>query len=52
MTVPDNATFGTFSDGGDLVHDDIVVGLRNGLNTRFNFKGDPGIYLPLAGRTM
>lgn len=47
-----NATFGTFADGGDLVHTDIVVGLRNGVNTRFNYVGDPGIYLPLAGGTM
>lgn len=52
MTVPQDSTFGTFIDGGDLVHDDIVVGLRNGLNTRFNFKGDPGLYLPLLGGTM
>lgn len=51
MAIQD-ATFGTFIDGGDLVHDDIVVGLRNGLNARFNFKGDPGVFLPLAGGTM
>lgn len=49
---PQDATFSTFADGGDLVVDDIVVGLRNGLNTRFQFKGEPGTYLPLAGGTM
>lgn len=52
MPVPQDATFGTFADGGDLIHGDIVVGLRGGVNTRFNFQGDPGLYLPLAGGTM
>ena len=47
-----NATFGTFADGGDLEFDDIVVGLRNGINTRFNYQGAPGVYLPLLGGTM
>lgn len=52
MTVPQDATFGTFADGGDLAINDIVVGLRNGINTRFNATGFPGIYLPLVGGTM
>lgn len=53
MAAPQDSTFGTFNDGGDLEHGDIVVGLRNGLNTRFNFQGEPpGLYLPLSGGTM
>jgi hypothetical protein len=52
MAVPQDSHFSTFIDGGDLVVDDIVVGLRNGLNTRFSFQGEPGVYLPLAGGTM
>ena len=47
-----DSTFGTFQDGGDLELNDIVVGLRNGVNTRFNYTASPGIYLPLAGGTM
>lgn len=47
-----NATFGTFIDGGDAQSTDIVVGLRNGLNYRFNLSGIVGAYLPLAGGTM
>lgn len=39
--VPDQK-FSTFQDGGDLTDNDIVVGLRGGLNTKFNFPG----YLP------
>lgn len=52
MAAPQDATFGTFADGGDLAINDIVVGLRNGINTRFNATGFPGIYLPLAGGVM
>lgn len=52
MSVPADQKFSGFIDGGTLVHDDIVVGLRNGLNTRFSYQGDVGIYLPLAGGTM
>ncbi len=44
--------FSSFQDGGNLVINDIVVGLRNGINTRFLFDGFPGVYLPLAGGTM
>ncbi len=47
-----DAKFSTFADGGDLAINDIVVGLRSGVNTRFNFNGFPGVYLPLAGGTM
>lgn len=52
MTVPADQKFSGFADGGTLIHDDIVVGLRDGINTRFSFQGDPGVYLPLAGGTM
>lgn len=34
-----NSKFSNFTDGGELVADDIVVGLRDGINTRFNFPG-------------
>lgn len=36
--VPDQK-FSTFQDGGDLDTDDTIVGLRNGVNTKFNFPG-------------
>jgi hypothetical protein len=47
--VPDQK-FSTFQDGGDLQVDDIVVGLRGGINTRFNFTGElpPGVIVPIA----
>lgn len=51
MAITD-AKFSTFSDGGDLVVDDIVVGLRDGVNTRFSYTGAVGVFLPLAGGTM
>ncbi len=46
--VPDQK-FSTFDDGGDLVVGDIVVGLRDGLNTRFNYTGElpPGVIVPI-----
>jgi len=31
--------FSRFTDGGDLQEDDIIVGLRGGVNTQFNYKG-------------
>ncbi|HJY22892.1 MAG TPA: hypothetical protein VJ279_08415 [Hanamia sp.] len=52
MVTPADSTFGTFFDGGDLEINDIVVGLRNGINTRFNFQGSTGLFLPLLGGTM
>jgi len=52
MPVPADQKFSGFADGGNLAINDIVVGLRNGVNTRFNFDGFPGVYLPLAGGTM
>ena len=46
--VPDQK-FSTFQDGGDLIVGDIVVGLRNGLNTRFEYTGLPvGAIVPIS----
>lgn len=47
--VPDQK-FSTFDNGGNLAVGDIVVGLRNGLNTRFNYTGQlpPGSVVPIA----
>ena len=47
--VPDQK-FSTFQDGGDLVVGDIIVGLRDGLNTRFDYTGElpPGVVVPIA----
>ena len=48
-----DSKFSNFADGGDLALDDIVVGLRGGINTRFSFSGSPpGVYLPISGGTM
>lgn len=46
--VPDQK-FSTFDNGGDLVVGDIIVGLRDGLNTRFNYTGElpPGVIIPI-----
>lgn len=50
MALVRDQKFSTFVDGGDLQVDDIVVGLRDGLNTRFNFTGSPppGVIIPIA----
>lgn len=47
--VPDQK-FSTFQNGGDLVVGDIIVGLRSGLNTRFNYTGElpSGVVIPIA----
>lgn len=47
--VPDQK-FSTFQDGGDLEVGDIIVGLRGGLNTKFNYQGGlpPGVVVPIA----
>ncbi len=46
--VPDQK-FSTFFNGGDLEVNDIVVGLRNGINTRFIYTGElpPGTVIPV-----
>lgn len=51
MTVLDSK-FSRFASGGDLIAGDIVVGLRDGLNTKFNNTGGVGTFLPLLGGTM
>ena len=45
-----NSKFSQFEDGGDLEDGDIVVGLRDGINTRFLFSGDlpPGTVVPIS----
>src|SRR6478736_4216683 len=47
--VPDQK-FSTFQDGGDLEVDDIIVGLRDGLNTRFTYTGElpVGVIVPIT----
>lgn len=47
--VPDQK-FSTFDNGGDLIVGDIIVGLRGGLNTRFNYTGElpPGVVIPIS----
>lgn len=46
--VPDQK-FSTFQNGGDLIIGDIIVGLRNGLNTRFTYTGElpAGVVIPI-----
>lgn len=46
--VPDQK-FSTFNNGGDLEVADTVVGLRNGVNTRFNYTGTlpSGVIIPV-----
>lgn len=47
--VPDQK-FSTFQDGGDLAVGDTVVGLRAGINTKFNYTGElpVGVIVPIA----
>jgi hypothetical protein len=47
--VPDQK-FSTFQDGGDLAVNDIIVGLRGGINTRFTYTGalPVGVVVPIA----
>lgn len=47
--VPDQK-FSTFQNGGNLAVNDIIVGLRAGINTRFTFTGElpPGVVVPIA----
>ena len=50
MALVSDQKFSTFSDGGDLAVDDIVVGLRGGVNTRFTYTGElpVGVIVPIA----
>ena len=52
MTLPIDSKFSLFTDGGDLIAGDTVVGLRGGINTKFNNTGGVGTFLPLLGGTM
>ncbi len=47
--VPDQK-FSTFQNGGDLAVNDIIVGLRGGINTRFTYTGalPVGVVVPIA----
>lgn len=46
----DGVKFSGFFDGGDLVEDDLVVGLRDGVNTRFSYAGPlpDGTIVPIS----
>lgn len=45
----DNAKFSNFVDSGELDTNDIVVGLRNGVNSKFTYNGgiSPGVIVPV-----
>jgi hypothetical protein len=47
--VPDQK-FSTFNNGGNLAVNDIIVGLRGGLNTRFTYTGElpVGVVVPIS----
>ena len=42
--------FSTFADGGDVAVSDTIVGLRGGINTKFNYTGQlpPGYVVPIS----
>ncbi len=50
MALLPDQKFSTFSNGGDLAVDDIIVGLRGGINTRFTYTGELpiGFILPIS----
>lgn len=50
MALQPDQKFSTFQNGGDLDIGDIVVGLRDGLNTKFNYTGElpPSIVIPIS----
>ena len=47
--MPDNSKFSNFASGGVLDSDDIVVGLRSGVNTKFTYNGglSPSVVVPI-----
>ena len=47
--MPDNSKFSNFANGGELDTDDIVVGLRSGVNTKFTYNGglSPSVVVPI-----
>lgn len=46
----DNSKFSNFSNGGDVQADDIIVGLRAGINSKFTYTGgiSPTTIVPIA----
>lgn len=49
MALLPDQKFSTFDNGGDLVVGDIIVGLRDGINARFNYTGElpAGVIVPV-----
>ena len=47
--MPDNSKFSNFANGGELDTDDIVVGLRSGVNSKFTYNGGiaPSVVVPV-----
>ncbi len=50
MALVSDRKFSTFVDGGDLAVDDTIVGLRDGVNTKFTYTGElpAGVIVPIA----
>lgn len=50
MALLPDQKFSTFQDGGDIAVGDIVVGLRDGVNTQFDYTGElpPGVIVPIS----
>jgi len=50
MALAPDQKFSTFADGGTLAVNDIVVGLRGGINTKFLYDGTlpPGVVVPIS----
>ena len=50
MALLPDQKFSTFQNGGDLQVGDIVVGLRGGINTRFDYTGElpSGVVVPIS----
>lgn len=50
MALAPDQKFSTFADGGTLAINDIVVGLRAGINTKFLYDGTlpPGVVVPIS----
>lgn len=50
MALLQDQKFSTFQDGGDLAVGDTIVGLRGGVNTKFDYDGTlpPGVIVPIV----
>lgn len=50
MALAPDQKFSTFQDGGNIAVADIVVGLRDGINTKFTYTGEipVGVVVPIA----